>query len=248
MVEAVTEKTEFEPVIVAFCCNWCAYAGADLAGTSRFEYPTNVRIVRVMCTGRIDPTFILSAFSWGADGVLVAGCHPGDCHYVKGNYAMERRFNFVKEVLNKLGIESERLILEWISAGEGAKFTALVRNVSRKIKDLGPSPLKKTTDAAIEALKMQRLRWVMGISHVETKLKINEEKYRVVVDSVMNDEIERQMMIKAIKETGPLTIKEISKATEIPPSRILRHIIALRKAGTISEVGEKEHGYLYAVT
>jgi len=247
MVEAMTEKAEFEPVIVAFCCNWCAYAGADLAGTSRFEYPTNVRIVRVMCTGRIDPTFILSAFKWGADGVLVAGCHPGDCHYVKGNYAMEKRFKFVEEVLNHLGIEPERLTLEWISAGEGAKFTALIRNVTRKIKDLGPSPLKKTTDAAIEALKTQRLRWVMGISQVETKLKINEEKYRAVVDNVMTDEIERQMMIDAIKQKGPLTIKEISEATGIPPSRILRHIIALRKAGTISEVGEKEHGYLYAV-
>ena len=143
MVEVMTEKAEFEPVIVAFCCNWCAYAGADLAGTSRFEYPTNVRIVRVMCTGRIEPTFILSAFKWGADGVLVAGCHPGDCHYVKGNYAMEKRFNFVKEVLNHLGIEPERLVLEWISAGEGAKFTALIRNVTRKIKDLGPNPLRK---------------------------------------------------------------------------------------------------------
>jgi len=247
MVEAVTEKAEFEPVIVAFCCNWCAYAGADLAGTSRFEYPTNVRIVRVMCSGRIDPTFILSAFKWGADGVLVAGCHPGDCHYVKGNYAMEKRFNFVKEVLSHLGIEPERLILEWISAGEGAKFAALIRDVTRQIKDLGPSPLKKTTDAAIEALKMQRLRWVMGISQVDTKLKINEERYRALVGTVMTDEIERQMMINAIKERGPLTIKEISEATNIPPSRILRHIIALRKAGTISEVGEKEHGYLYAV-
>jgi len=105
----------------------------------------------------------------------------------------------------------------------------------------------KRTDAAIEALKTQRLRWVMGISQVETKLKINEEKYRALVDTVMKDEIERQMMINAIKERGPLTIKELSEATEIPPSRILRHIIALRKAGTISEVGEKEHGYLYAV-
>ncbi|MDH5663441.1 MAG: winged helix-turn-helix domain-containing protein [Candidatus Bathyarchaeota archaeon] len=107
--------------------------------------------------------------------------------------------------------------------------------------------LSKRTDAAIEALKTQRLRWVMGISQVETKLKINEEKYRVVVDNVMKDEIERQMMINAIKQKGPLTIKEMSEATDISPSRILRHIIALRKAGTISEVGEKEHGYLYAV-
>jgi len=143
MEEAVMEKTEFEPTIIAFCCNWCAYAGADLAGTSRFEYPTNVRIIRVMCTGRIDPTIILSAFRSGADGVLIAGCHPGDCHYVKGNYAMERRFNFLKDILKHLGIEPERLILEWVSAAEGGKFAALIRNVTKQIKDLGPNPLKR---------------------------------------------------------------------------------------------------------
>jgi F420-non-reducing hydrogenase iron-sulfur subunit len=136
------EKTKFEPLIIAFCCNWCSYAGADLAGTSRFEYPTNVRIIRVMCSGRIDPIFILSAFRWGADGVLITGCHPGDCHYVKGNYMMERRFNFVKDALDHLGIEPERLSLEWISAGEGEKFTALIRDATRRIKDLGPSPLR----------------------------------------------------------------------------------------------------------
>ena len=137
-------EAEFEPIIVAFCCNWCSYAGADLAGTSRFEYPPNVRIIRVMCTGRIDPTFVLSALRWGADGVLIAGCHPGDCHYVKGNYMMERRFDFLKEVLNHLGIEPDRLRLEWVSAGEGGKFAALIRDMTRVVKDLGPSPFRRT--------------------------------------------------------------------------------------------------------
>lgn len=137
-------EAEFEPVIVAFCCNWCAYAGADLAGTSRFEYPPNVRIIRVMCTGRIDPTLVLSAVRSGADGVLIAGCHPGDCHYVKGNYMMERRFGFLKEVLNHLGIEPARLRLEWVSAGEGGKFAALIRDMTRVVKDLGPSPFRRT--------------------------------------------------------------------------------------------------------
>jgi F420-non-reducing hydrogenase iron-sulfur subunit len=113
-----------------------------LAGTSRFEYPPNARIVRVMCSGRIDPTFVLSAFKWGADGVLITGCHPGDCHYVKGNFMMERRFEFLKQALNQLGIEPERLRLEWISAGEGEKFAALIRDAARKIRELGPSPLR----------------------------------------------------------------------------------------------------------
>ena len=135
-------KPEFEPLIVTFCCNWCSYAGADLAGTSRFDYPPNIRIVRVMCSGRLDPTFILSAFRWGADGVLVTGCHPGDCHYMKGNFMMERRFKFLKAALGRLGIEPDRLRLEWISAGEGEKFAALIRDVTTRVKQLGPNPLK----------------------------------------------------------------------------------------------------------
>jgi len=142
MEEVQVEKSEFEPLILAFCCNWCSYAGADLAGTSRLEYPPNVRIVRVMCSGRIDPIFILSAFRWGADGVLITGCHPGDCHYVQGNYMMERRFGFLKEALSDLGIELGRLRLEWISAGEGEKFAALIRETTQRIKHLGPNPLK----------------------------------------------------------------------------------------------------------
>ena len=133
---------EFKPRIVGFLCNWCSYAGADLAGVSRIQYPPTLRIVRVMCSGRVDLALILEAFRSGADGVLVAGCHPGDCHYVQGNYMMERRFAFLKEAMDQLGIEPERLRLEWISAGEGEKFAALIRDTTQKIKQLGPNPLK----------------------------------------------------------------------------------------------------------
>jgi F420-non-reducing hydrogenase iron-sulfur subunit len=135
-------QKEFEPLIVAFCCNWCSYAGADLAGTSRFEYPPNIRIIRVMCSGRIDPTFVLEALKMGADGVLVAGCHPGDCHYQKGNYLMEKRFSYIKKAVENIGIEPERVRLEWISASEGAKFAALVRELTQQVKQLGPSPFR----------------------------------------------------------------------------------------------------------
>jgi len=135
-------KGEFEPLIVTFCCNWCSYAGADLAGTSRFEYPTNIRIIRVMCTGRIDPTFVLESLRMGADGVLVTGCHPGDCHYQKGNYMMEKRFDYIKKAVNSIGIEPERVRLEWVSASEGAKFAALVREMTEQVKRLGPSPFR----------------------------------------------------------------------------------------------------------
>ncbi len=135
-------QNKFEPVIVAYCCNWCSYAGADLAGTSRFEYPTNVRIVRVMCTGRIDPTFVLEALRDGADGVIVAGCHPGDCHYQKGNFMMEKRFAHIKKAVETIGFEPERVKLEWISASEGGKFAALIRETTEQIKQLGPNPFR----------------------------------------------------------------------------------------------------------
>ena len=133
----------FEPKIVGFCCNWCSYAGADLAGTSRMQYPPNIRIIRVMCSGRVDPTFILKAFETGADGVLVAGCHPGDCHYIAGNYKVARRILLLKKMLDQLGIEGKRVRLEWISASEGAKFAEVANDFTQTIRKLGPGPFRK---------------------------------------------------------------------------------------------------------
>jgi len=139
----MSEKTEFEPKIIGFLCNWCSYAGADLAGVSRIQYPTNIRIIRVMCSGRIDPTFILEALKDGADGVLIAGCHlPSDCHYISGNFKALRRITLLKKVLQDFGIEPERVRLEWVSASEGDKFATVVRDMVEQIKKLGPNPLK----------------------------------------------------------------------------------------------------------
>ncbi len=136
-------EVEFEPKIVGFLCNWCAYAGADLAGVSRMQYPPNVRIIRVMCSGRIDPAFVLEAFKDGADGVLVAGCHlPSDCHYLTGNFKAQRRVMLLKNVLTQFGIEPERLRLEWVSASEGDRFATVIREMVEEVKKVGPSPLK----------------------------------------------------------------------------------------------------------
>ncbi len=135
-------KNDFEPKILGFACNWCTYAGADLAGVSRFQYPPNIRMIRVMCSGRVEPLFILKAFAIGADGVLVGGCHPGDCHYMKGNYKARRRIELTKRLLGQFGIEPERLRLEWISASEGKRFAEVVTDFTKEIKELGPSPLK----------------------------------------------------------------------------------------------------------
>ncbi|MEN6378330.1 MAG: hydrogenase iron-sulfur subunit [Methanofastidiosum sp.] len=133
---------EFEPKIIAFLCKWCTYAGADLAGVSRLKFSPNAVPIRVMCSGRVDPSFVLDAFAKGADGVLVGGCHPGDCHYAQGNYKTLRRVKLLKMLLKDMGLEEERLRLEWISASEGNKFREVVNDMVLKIKEIGPSPLK----------------------------------------------------------------------------------------------------------
>jgi F420-non-reducing hydrogenase iron-sulfur subunit len=132
----------FEPKIVGFLCNWCSYTGADLAGTSRIHYSPNVRVIRVMCTARIDPTFVIRALEEGADGVLICGCHPGDCHYSEGNYKMMRRYPLLKKLLAQYGIEDDRVRLEWVSASEGKRFADIVNDMSHRIRALGPSPIQ----------------------------------------------------------------------------------------------------------
>ncbi|MGB6873537.1 MAG: hydrogenase iron-sulfur subunit [Dehalococcoidia bacterium] len=134
----------FEPKIVAFLCNWCSYLGADLAGTSRTKYPSNIRIIRVMCSGRVSEVLILKAFAAGADGVLVSGCHPGDCHYVKGNLNARRRVTGMKPFLEAMRIEPDRLSLEWISASEGPKMAETAKTFTQKIKQLGPSQFNRS--------------------------------------------------------------------------------------------------------
>lgn len=133
---------EFEPKIVTFLCNWCSYTGADLAGTSRMKYASNLRIIRVMCSGRIEPTFVLSAFKEGADGVLICGCHPGDCHYHEGNYKCLRRFYLLEKYIQQLGVHKDRIRLEWISASEGRQFADLADSFTNLVKEMGPCTIK----------------------------------------------------------------------------------------------------------
>ncbi len=133
------QTEEYEPRILAFLCNWCSYAGADLAGVGRLQLPPTFRVIRVMCSGRVDPLFVLRAYLRGADGVLVGGCHPGDCHYQRGNYFARRRFAMVKKMLQELGLEPERLRLSWVSASEGQRFRQVVTEFTDHLKKLGPS-------------------------------------------------------------------------------------------------------------
>ena len=136
---AAPARPAFEPRIVAFLCNWCSYAGADLAGISRIQYPPSIRVIRVPCSGRVDPFYVLKALQNGADGVLVSGCHPGDCHYLTGNYVARRRFAVLHDLLEFVGIEPGRVTFSWVSAAEGERFAEVVREVTDRVRALGPS-------------------------------------------------------------------------------------------------------------
>lgn len=141
-VSIETQEEDFEPLIIAFCCNWCSYTGADLAGTSRLQYPPTIRIIRVMCSGMVHPNLVIDALSKGADGVIMCGCHPGDCHYLEGNLKAQNRADAIFLLLEDLGIEPERYRLEWVSASEGQKFAETMKEFSDTVKSLGPSPYK----------------------------------------------------------------------------------------------------------
>ena len=134
-----TANKEWEPKIAAIVCKWCTYAGADLAGISRIQYPPNVRIIRVPCTGRINPFYIVMALQEGADGVLVSGCHPGECHYISGNLVARRKFATLKSFLNYIGVEGDRTIFTWVSASEGDRFAQVIKGVTEKVRALGPA-------------------------------------------------------------------------------------------------------------
>jgi len=137
---------EFKPTIVSFLCNWCSYTGADLAGTSRMTYAPNIRVIRVMCSGRVDPTFVLTAFNEGADGVLICGCHPGDCHYHEGNYKCLRRYHLRQKYRQQMGIHKDRLRLAWVSASEGKQFAELANDMTETVTALGPCKIKEVME------------------------------------------------------------------------------------------------------
>jgi F420-non-reducing hydrogenase iron-sulfur subunit len=134
--------SEFEPLIIAFACNWCSYSGADLAGISRIQYPPSIRIIRVMCSGMVHPNLVIEALTKGADGVIMCGCHPGDCHYIDGNMRAEKRADAVKLMLQDFGIEEERFRLEWVSASEGPRFAQVMTEFTEQVRSLGPSSYK----------------------------------------------------------------------------------------------------------
>ncbi len=238
---------EFEPKIIGFLCNWCSYAGADLAGVSRFQYPPNIRVVRVMCSGRLDPTIPLEVFIRGADGILVLGCHPADCHYVEGNLYEERKIKMLKKLLALTGLEPDRLRLDWVSAAEGQRFAQIVTDFTEQIRKLGPSPLSgekldqrilENLQAAKNAAADFRLRVLVGRERELTEKcnvyneKIPQEEFDSLLDEVVEAEFIRQK-IHLLTRGKPLSVKALAEATGLVPACVLKQIVDMRRRNMI---------------
>jgi len=236
---------EFEPKIIGFLCNWCSYAGADLCGVSRYQYPTNVRPVRVMCSTRISPHLVLDIFKAGADGILLGGCHLNDCHYISGNFYTEKRVRLMLKLLEDAGVDPKRLRLEWVSASEGEKFSKVVTEFTETIRNLGPIQVKKNATlkskiaAADEASDTFRLRALVGKELGLEKTgnvygnKLEQTELEKLIDGATKEEFERALILELSKDK-PRSVKELGKIMEVPTDRVLRHIVVLRQKSLLS--------------
>ena len=220
--------------LIGFMCNWCCYAGADLAGVSRFQYPPNIRIIRVMCSGRVDPELILDTFLHGADGVFIGGCHLGDCHYLEGNYYAEKKIEMAKRLLKAAGVEPERLRLEWISASEGERFAEVIREFTEEIKELGPVKCEKEElEAACIAAADYKLRI---LATKERELLEVGNKYGEVftmheMDRLLEDMVQEVYESKRIllKLKKPMSVKKIASELNLKPNVVFRRILDLKR-------------------
>jgi len=225
---------EEEVKIIGFMCNWCCYAGADLAGVSRFRYPPNIRIIRVMCSGRIDPEIILDTFLYGADGVFIGGCHLGDCHYVEGNYYAEKKIEMARRLLKEAGVEPERLRLEWVSASEGERFAATIKEFTEEIKEMGRIEFDKEK---MEAVRMVAADYRLRILATKERELLEEgNKYGEVftqheMDRLLDDMVREDYEAKRIllKLKKPMSVKGISSELNWKPNVVFRHILDLKR-------------------
>jgi coenzyme F420-reducing hydrogenase delta subunit len=240
----------FEPKIIGFLCNWCSYAGADLCGVSRFQYPTNIRVVRTMCSARIDPEMIFQVFKQGADGIMVGGCHIGDCHYITGNYHTEMKVALTHRLMEKAGLEPERLRLEWVSAAEGQRFADVVADFTSEVAKLGQNPLtsgkskelKEAVEAAADSAGGFRARAIVGNEYRVTKLgnvygeTIPQERIDELWDGVVDEEFTRNQILGLTREK-PSTVEELSKSLGLPPKDVLEQVVALWSQNRLEQEG-----------
>jgi coenzyme F420-reducing hydrogenase delta subunit len=236
----------FEPKILGFLCNWCSYAGADLAGVSRIQYPPNMRVIRVMCSGRVDPVFIFKALLTGIDGVFVLGCHPGDCHYLEGNYEAEKKFIMVQKFLKIVDFD-KRIRLDWVSASEGVRFAKVVTEFIESIREQGPSPLSgenidqelfNNLKAMENSVSSDRIRALVGrqrkITEVENEYgeKVPIDKFNAIFDEAIHDEFVRHRILLSLS-TKVLSVKDLAAELKLDPSEILENMLTLKSRGEI---------------
>lgn len=249
--------TEFTPRIIAFLCNWCSYAGADLAGVSRIRYAPNIRVIRVMCSGRVDPVFVAKSFLKGLDGVMVLGCHFGDCHYINGNYNAEKRIMAMKKLLSYTPIEDKRLYLDWVSAAEGERFANLVNDFVQEITALGPISLERdATDAlmaVMDVLGDEVFRHVTGVEWQVTEKgnvygeRIQGKKYVKERDAIIYREYLRHRILRLL-DGQILSIPAIATTLTIAPDTIFKEICALQEKGSVCMADIKDEYARYTLS
>jgi F420-non-reducing hydrogenase iron-sulfur subunit len=250
---------QFEPRILAFCCNWCSYAGADLAGVSRFQYPANIRDIRVMCSARIDPVLVFESFAIGLDAVAILGCHPGDCHYIHGNYFTMRKAELVNRLLDEVGLDRRRFLLDWVSAAEGARFASLVSGFTNTVRELGPlgvkervtgEELRSRIEAAKRTCQQERVRWLVGKEYLlETKPnafgeKTDEENLKKIIRETGSQEYRRQRILLAL-QTKPASCIEVASRLGLSADSVLRDMVVLRRKGLIDVGTVEERNPIY---
>ncbi len=249
----VSTSQKRKPNILGFLCNWCAYAGADLAGVSRMQYPPHLRVVRVMCSGRVDPVLVIAAFRRGMDGVAVLGCHPGDCHYLTGNYQAERRITATRRIIEKVGVDGRRLLLDWVSAAEGERFAEVVTEFTETVEELGPlgtaeglsaEELKARLHTAGQLAESVRLRWLVG---KERELleegnvygdKVDEREFRELLDKTLYDEFNKIGVLELIS-SGPMAVRELSSQLGITPKEVFGYLTYLEDQGMVTMAGHE---------
>jgi coenzyme F420-reducing hydrogenase delta subunit len=243
----------FEPRIVGVLCNWCSYAGADLAGISRIQYPPNIRVVRVMCSGRVDPRLVVEALLSGADGVLALGCHIGDCHYQSGNLEAREKFEPLKALLAQTASEG-RFDYDWVSASEAQRFALVVTQFTDKIRSMGPAPSDEAARRELRAVLREagdfRTRWLvgrtrrMGLEGDAYGQPVDPKRWQVVLDRVLREQFVRALILERASES-PVTVEELAELTRLDPAQVLRHVQRLRAKGDISIEGERDRSPLW---
>ena len=248
---------DFEPRILGFLCNWCSYAGADLAGVSRMQYPPNLRVVRVMCSGRVDPAVVADSLLKGLDGVLVTGCHINDCHYITGNFYTQQRMNLLTQMLDTTPLKG-RVKLEWVSASEGARFAEVVRSFTENIRALGPTPIPADAAAKTALLSVRdtfaspRVRNTIGkFLHLTEKgtvygWKLEKDRMDQAIRDVVHSEHARALILNNAG-TGPVTVPALAKSTQLPTDEVLRHLSVLMKQNIVSIAGHDGADPLFLV-